>query len=120
MAGLGALALLRPVMSMLGWLEAIGQPFASIAATIVITAVWIAAVVFARVTQPLLTLLLVGISYGVFAIVVSAVLSPILTGQLQGPLTNPFGIVGVLVTNAIWGLAAGMLATALMRMRQRS
>ncbi|SHE12804.1 Uncharacterised protein [Chlamydia abortus] len=115
---LGALALIRPIMSMLGLLERIGQPTASIVVTIVITLIWISVVVFTRVRQPLVVLLLTGMTYGVFAILISAILSPILTGQLQGPLTNPFAVISVLVTNAIWGLLAGLLASALQRARQ--
>lgn len=117
--GLGALALIRPIMSMLGWLEAIGQPIASITVTIVISFVWLAIVVRARVSQPLLTLMFTGMSYGVFAIILSAILSPILTGRLQGPVTNPFAIISVLMTNAIWGLIVGLLASGIMRVRQR-
>ncbi|MFD0871590.1 hypothetical protein [Paenibacillus residui] len=115
---MGALALIRPIMSMLGLLERIGQPTASIVVTIVITLIWISVVVFTRVRQPLVVLLLTGITYGVFAILISAILSPVLTGQLQGPLTNPFAVISVLVTNAIWGLLAGLLASALQRARQ--
>lgn len=115
---MGALALIRPIMSMLGLLERIGQPTASIVVTIVITLIWISVVVFTRVRQPLVVLLLTGITYGVFAILISAILSPVLAGQLQGPLTNPFAVISVLVTNAIWGLLAGLLASALQRARQ--
>lgn len=115
---MGALALIRPIMSMLGLLERIGQPTASIVVTIVITLIWISVVVFTRVRQPLVVLLLTGITYGVFAILISAILSPVLTGQLQGPLTNPFAVISVLVTNAIWGLLDGLLASALQRARQ--
>ncbi|WP_246132008.1 hypothetical protein [Paenibacillus hemerocallicola] len=118
-AGLGALALIRPIMSMLGLSEQIGQPTASITATIIISLVWIAIVVVLRVKQPVVTLLLAGVAYGVFAIVLSAIASPILSGQLQGPLTNPFAIVSVLLTNAVWGFLAGITASVVMRVRQR-
>ncbi|MEF3302252.1 hypothetical protein [Paenibacillus sp. GYB003] len=112
---LAVIACVRPVMSMLGLLERIGQPLASLAVTAVITLVWIAAVVFARIRRPVVVLMFAGIAYGLLAIVLSAFLSPIATGHLQGPITNPFAIVGVLVTNAVWGVAAGLLATVLMR-----
>jgi len=111
--GLGALALIRLLMNMLGLLERIGQPAASITVTILITAVWIGAAVLLRVENPLKTLLLAGISYGIFAIVISAIASPILEGRLQGPITNPFAIVSVILTNAIWGLIAGAIAAAI-------
>lgn len=98
---------------MLGLLEKIGQPLASITVTIIISAIWIGAAVLLRVENPLKTLLYTGIIYGVFAIVISAILSPILEGRLQGPITNPFAIVSVLLTNAIWGLVTGGIAIAI-------
>lgn len=113
--GLGALALARPVMSMAGLLDVIGQPTASITISAIISLVWLAAVVLARVHRPILTLVLAGVSYGVFAIILSAVFSPILTGQLQGPVTNPFAIVSVLISNAIWGLVVGLFAWVITR-----
>ena len=39
--GLAALALIRPIMSMVGLSRAIGQPFASIAVTLLISLVWL-------------------------------------------------------------------------------
>ncbi|MFG6147509.1 hypothetical protein [Halobacillus sp. B23F22_1] len=78
-----------------------------------ITIVWIAAVLWKNVSRPVSTLFYAGVAYGIFAIVISAVMSPIVTGELQGPLTHPFGIVSVLVTNAIWGTAAGVIAVVL-------
>lgn len=111
--GLAALALVRPVMSMLGLLEKIGQPLASISVTIAISIIWIVVVVVRRVDQPHVHLTITGIAYGLLAIVTSAILSPILEGQLQGPITNPFAIVSVLITNAIWGLVAGLIAAAI-------
>ncbi len=112
--GLAALALIRPIISMVGLSEAIGQPVASIAVTLLISLVWIAVVVRARVSRPVVTLTLTGLAYGVFAILISAVFTPILTGQLQGPATNVFALVSVLLTNALWGLIAGLIAQTVM------
>lgn len=109
---LGALALVRPLMSATGVSEAIGSPWAQLGSTVLITVAWVSAVVVARVPRPFLTLVLTGLVYGVLAILLSAVLSPILTGGLQGPITNPFAMVSVLLTNALWGTAAGGLALA--------
>ena len=113
--GLAALALIRPLMSMLGLLEEIGQPFASISVTILISIIWIGIVVLSRVRNPLKTLMCTGIAYGVFAIIISAIVSPILEGQLQGPITNPFAMISVLVTNTIWGLITGFIAAAIQK-----
>lgn len=117
-ATLSFIALIRPFMSMLGISEAIGQPFASITATVIISLVWITTIVKKREAYPLQTLLFVGIGYGILAIILSGILSPMLTGQLQGPLTNPFAIVSVLVTNAIWGLVTGLIASVLLKNRK--
>ncbi len=99
---------------MVGLSEAIGQPVVSIAVTLLISLVWIAVVVRARVSRPVVTLTLTGLAYGVFAILISAVFTPILTGQLQGPATNVFALVSVLLTNALWGLIAGLIAQTVM------
>ena len=117
--GLAALALIRPIMSMVGLSRAIGQPFASIAVTLLISLVWLAVAVRARFSRPIVTLTLTGLVYGIFAVLISAVLSPVLTGQLQGPATNLFAFVSVLLTNAFWGLVVGVIARAVMPRDER-
>lgn len=107
---LGALALVRPLMSVTGVSETIGSPWAQLGTTLLITVAWVSAVVVARAPRPFVTLVLTGVTYGVLAILLSAVLSPVLQGELQGPLTNPFALVSVLVTNALWGAVSGGLA----------
>ncbi|GIN74582.1 hypothetical protein J14TS2_50570 [Bacillus sp. J14TS2] len=112
---LSLIALVRPIMSMTGISDAIGKPFASLGATIIISIVWIITIIIKRDPHPIQTLLFVGIGYGIFAIILSSIFSPILTGHLQGPLTNPFALVSVLVTNAIWGLIAGAIAIVFLK-----
>ena len=112
--GLAALALIRPILNMVGLSQAIGQPFTSIAVTLLISLAWLAVAVRARFSRPVVTLMFTGLVYGAFAILISAVLSPILTGQLQGPATNFFAFVSVLLTNAVWGLIIGVIAWAVM------
>lgn len=112
--GLGAFALIRPVLHMTGAMDALGMPLAPILATVGISVVWIAVVVGARIAQPLLTLVFVGLTYGVLSILLSAVLSPVLTGELQGPLATGYGfaVIPVLSVNAVWGAVAGVIASA--------
>ncbi|WP_440896060.1 hypothetical protein ACS127_16235 [Amphibacillus sp. Q70] len=43
--------------------------------------------------------------------IVNAILSVILDGALQGPLTNPIVLVGVFMTNMIWGVVLGGMAS---------
>ncbi|TDQ41053.1 hypothetical protein [Aureibacillus halotolerans] len=116
---LSIIALIRPFMSILGISEAVGKPVASITATIIISIVWIAAVYMKRASKPIVTLVFVGINYGILVIIISGILSPILTGQLQGPLTSPYAIVSVLVTNAIWGLITGFIASVLLKIKTK-
>jgi len=118
--GLGALALIRPLVSIVeSQLGVTDPPAVPIIITVVISAIWIAVVGLSETPRPVLTLLLVGLTYAVLAIILSGILSPILTGELQGPLAQPFAIIPVLLTNAIWGLIAGGLALLLQRARGR-
>jgi hypothetical protein len=119
--GLGALALVRPLVRIVidptGTTDA---PATAITITLLISVVWIAVVGFTNVVHPVLTLVCAGVVYGVLSIVLSAILSPILTGELQGPLAMPFTIVPVLLTNAIWGLITGAIALLIRRVRAGS
>lgn len=108
--GLGALALVRPLMSITGLLDLLGRPTSAIAVTVGISLLWLVIVVGTRVRRPFLTLVAVGVTYGVFAILLSAILSPMLTGVLTGPSTNMAATISVLITNAIWGGIVGVLA----------
>ncbi|SDD83089.1 hypothetical protein SAMN02799630_04227 [Paenibacillus sp. UNCCL117] len=113
--GLGAIALIRPVMKMTGIMDILGQQFGSILMTILISLAWLVIVLVKKTPNPVAVLVCAGLSYALFAIIVSGILSPILDGKLQGPLTNPLAIVSVFSTNAIWGLLVGGLAKALGR-----
>jgi hypothetical protein len=110
--GMGALALVRPFMSITGIMDLLGKPFGPVLITALISLAWLGIVLTAKIRQPLLTLIFTGLAYGFFAILTSAILSPILSGELSGPLTAPFGIgiMAVLTTNAIWGGVIGFVA----------
>lgn len=116
--GLGALALIRPLLNIVGLMDGLGRPFGPLLITGLISLVWLVIVVTSNVRQPLLTLVWTGIAYGVFAILLSAFLSPILDGALRGPLTNPFALLSVLITNAMWGGAVGLVALAVQQGRK--
>lgn len=115
---LGAFALIRPVVNTVadqaGWDLPAAVP---IGFTVFISLVWIAVIGLSRLTQPVLTLVFAGLSYGVLATLLSAVLSVSLGGTLQGPIGNPIAIVPMLMINAGWGLLAGLLALLLQRAR---
>lgn len=115
--GLGALALIRPLLNIVTEQVEGVDVAAPILATIGISLVWVAAVGLFRVGQPVLTLVCAGLVYAVLSIVLSGVLSVTLAGELQGPLARPIAIVPVLLTNAVWGALAGVLALGLQRLR---
>lgn len=117
--GLGALALVRPLMNIVGLMDRLGRPAAPLLVTLAISIVWIAVVGLSRVRQPVLTLVFAGIVYGVLSIVLSGILSPILTGRLHGPLATPFAVIPSLAVNAIWGAITGAIARLVQQVRQR-
>ncbi|MBE2998126.1 hypothetical protein IDM40_05310 [Nocardiopsis sp. HNM0947] len=108
--GLGALALVRPLLSIVGVTEAVGGAIVQPLVTVLITAVWVGTVVAVREPRPVATLVLTGLTYALASVVLSAVLSPVLSGELQGPLANPVALVPMAATNALWGLVAGLIA----------
>lgn len=116
--GLAAIALVRPLVSIVESVLGVSDPPAvPILLTLLVSTVWVAVVGLGRTARPVLTLVLTGLSYAAFALLLSAVLSPILTGRLQGPLANPFALVPFFGTNALWGLVAGGLALLVQHIR---
>lgn len=115
--GLAALALIRPLFSIVGLSDLLGKPATPLVLTAVITVAWVLVVGLSRVREPVLTLVAAALAYAVAAGILSAILSPILTGEVQGVLATPLAIVPMLITNAIWGLVAGLLALAVQRGR---
>ena len=120
--GMGAFALIRPFLNIIGVMDLLGRPFGPVAVTVLISVAWLAIVVLARVREPIWTLTFTGIVYGVFAFALGTILSPILTGELSGPIANPFilpfAVTGILVTNALWGFVVGLAAWAIQRVNR--
>lgn len=112
--GLGAFALLRPLLNIFGVMDDLGRPWGPFLITVGITAVWVGAGL-RYANRPIPTLTCAGVTYGVLASLLSAVLSPILTGEFQGPFATPFmiGFVSLLLINAVWGAIAGGLVQLL-------
>lgn len=116
--GLAALALVRPLFSIVGLSDALGKPATPLLLTAAVTLAWVLTVGLSEVRRPVATLVAAGLAYAVGVIVLSAVLSPILSGELQGPLAMPLAIIPLFVTNAIWGLIAGAMALLLQQLRR--
>lgn len=115
--GLGAFALIRPLTNILGLDDVLGQPWTALLLTGTITLVWVLAVGLSRVSQPILTLVAAALVYALSAALLSAILSPILDGELDGPFARPWVFIPLLLTNAVWGLVAGLLALLLQQVR---
>lgn len=112
---LAAFALIRPMMSIMGVTEMIGQPYTSISLTLIISAVWIITMVYKNVKTPVQHLVMTGILYAAASVILSGVLSPVLLGALMGPLTNPFDLISVLMTNIIWGTVTGLISLGIIK-----
>lgn len=108
--GLGALALLWPVVNLTGLMDLLGRPFGPLLLIVLISLVWLGAILLSKLRKPLLTLTVTGAIYGLFALLIGALLSPILNGQASGPMGHPIAIVMVLLSNSLWGALVGLCA----------
>lgn len=119
---LGALALIRPILRITGIASEQGildPRVTAIGVTVVVSVVWVAAVVVSEAERPFLTLVAAGLVYAVMSMVLSAVLSPILHDELQGPFAHPIAIPGILAVNALWGAVTGGIALVIRATRPR-
>ncbi|MFF7653432.1 hypothetical protein ACFZCY_27005 [Streptomyces sp. NPDC007983] len=116
-AGLTAVALIRPLCSVTGLSDALGKPATPLILTAAISLTWILVVGLGRAPGPVPTLVAAGLGYALAVLVLSGVLSPALTGRLQGPLAQPIAIVPLFAVNALWGALCGVCAEGLRRRR---
>lgn len=116
-AGLTAVALIRPLCSVVGLSDALGKPATPLILTAAISLTWILVVGLGRAPEPVPTLVAAGLGYALAVLVLSGILSPVLTGRLQGPLAHPIAIVPLLAINALWGALCGVCAEGLRRRR---
>lgn len=108
--GLGALALVWPVLNLTGLMDLLGRPVGPLLVIVLISLVWLGAMLLSKVREPLLTLTATGAIYGLFAILIGALLAPLVDGQASGPMSHPIAIVMLLLTNSIWGALVGLCA----------
>jgi hypothetical protein len=87
-----------------------GRPSGPVFILTLISGVWLTIVVFARVRQPVLTLLFTGFTYAVFALLINASLSPGDGSQLASPLVRLFVIAARLGYGVVWGSTTGGIA----------
>ena len=124
-AALGAVALVRPLLSIAGAYDAMGGGAAGpLAVTAVVAAVWVGVVVATRVPNPLATLAAAGAAYGVLAILLQQVIWNLILGgaPAEAPDSAPVLVVSwvaILVTNTVWGAFLGLVAAGLSRLLPR-
>ena len=120
-AFLGAVALVRPLLSIAGAYDSLGGAAGRVVVTMLIATVWIGAVVILRVPRPLLTLAAAGTAYGLFTIFLQQVIWNLVLGEVpaEAPDSTPILVVcwvAILVTNTIYGAVLGLVATGLGRL----
>ncbi len=114
---LGVLGLARPVLSIVGAYDSgpLAKPVGPLLLTALIAVTWVVAVVVRRVPNPVLTLTVAGVTYGVVSILLNWSLQPFLASAETIPLP---GYVGILVFNALLGTVLGGLAWLVLRAMQ--
>ncbi|MBO3102553.1 hypothetical protein [Cellulomonas fengjieae] len=112
--GFGSLALLWPLVDALGLADSLGQPAAAFLVFAVVGAAWVLGVGFGRVPQPVVTLTLAGVVYGILLMAMSELLGdrPSIGGVLGGVVA-----VFEIARAAGLGALAGLLARSLQRSR---
>jgi hypothetical protein len=123
-AFLGAVALVRPLLSIAGAYDFLGGATGRVVVTVLIAAIWIGVVLIWRVPNPLLTLAAVGTAYGVFAIFLQQIMWNVVLGEVpaEAPDTAPILViswVAVLVVNTVYGAFLGLVATVVDRLLPR-
>lgn len=123
-AFLGAIALVRPLLSIAGAYDSLGGAAGRVVVTVLIAAIWIGVVLIRRVPNPLLTLAAAGAAYGVFTIVLQQTMWNLVLGEVpaEAPDSTPILViswVAILVTNTIYGAFLGLVATVVDRLLPR-
>lgn len=110
--------LIRPVLSIAGVydeLGAFGHPWAPLLVTLLLAVGWVAVAVLARIHQPVLTLTVAGLGYGLAAIALNLLLHLFLASAEEIP---PPGYVAIPAWNALLGAVLGAVAHGLQRLRR--
>lgn len=116
---LGAFALIRPAISILGVYDSglITKPTGPVVSTMLIAVVWITAAIIYRVKDPIKTLALAGVAYSILAIALNIALNAANYGDAE-PIPIP-GLISMIVFEAIFGAICGLIALGTLRLRKR-
>lgn len=119
---LGAVGLVRPLLSVSGTYEFLGGAAGRIVVTVLIAAIWVGVVVATRrVQNPLATLAAAGGAYGIFTILLQQVMWNFVLGGAppEAPSSAPVLLISwiaILVINVIWGAFLGLVASGIRRL----
>jgi hypothetical protein len=115
---LGLAALVRPVLSIVGAYDSgpLGKPVGPVLLTALICVGWVAAAVLRRTPNPVATLGLAGLTYGVAAILLNLSLQPFLASAETIPAP---GYVAIPVVNVVQGVVLGAVAWLVLRLARR-
>lgn len=94
----------------------LAKPVGPLLMTALISLVWVAAAVWLKVRNPVLTLAVAGIAYAVFAILLNWSLQPFLASAETIPLP---GHLAMLLFNAAQGAILGLIALGIQRLIAR-
>src|SRR5690625_83107 len=98
--GLGALALIRPLVRIIGHqVDADLGAATPIAITLVISAIWVAVVGIGKTRHPVLTLLFTGLTYAVVSFILRVILSSLIDCRLECNLAALITFVAILRNN---------------------
>ncbi|MBQ0985673.1 hypothetical protein KBZ10_14340 [Streptomyces sp. F63] len=116
---LGAFALIRPVLSIVGAYDdgPLEKPVGPLVFTALIIVGWIAAAVVLRSPRPVATLTFAGVAYGVLAVLLNIALQPFLDSADLPPVP---GVIGIIALNAAQGAVCGLIALWLLGRRKGS
>ncbi|WP_075742029.1 MULTISPECIES: hypothetical protein [Actinoalloteichus] len=109
--GLAAIALIRPLFGLVGLMDLFGRPATPILLFAGISIAWILLVGLTGVARPVLTLVLAGLIYALVSMVVAG-------DPFSGAVAAPVALLGILLTDIVWGAVCGVLAAALQRVRR--
>ncbi len=115
---LALLGLIKPVLSVFDVFERFAESWAPAVVTLLVAAVWVSVVVALRFQHPFRDLLVVGALYGFFASGLEELVWRISPEMAPSSLSR-IGPVGMLVANAAWGAALGLIASAVNRLLAR-
>jgi hypothetical protein len=111
---LAVLALIRPLLSMLGVYQNLPRIWEPALATVLIAIVWISVVIAQRVSNPVITLAATGGIYGVFVPLLQHFMWNFV---LEKASASPplIAYVSIIVTETIWGAIVGLIAMGVRR-----